>query len=118
MLQALPLGTDLLLQRQQENEYDSNAIQVLLEGFSAEGLFATEFEACLSCAIHDEASLSRGQWYASALTNPLHLGYIKAKNGPAAQILILDASGITQLRVKLTATETGQPAVEFTNERR
>ena len=114
VLSALPFSTPLLLRRQPSNEYDSNAVQVLLEGFTPDGAFAAEFDACLSLAIDDEAELSRGQWHKSALTNPLHLGYVKAKDGPAAQIAgIMDASGVTSLHAKLFATETGQPAAEF-----
>ena len=55
VLSALPFSTPLLLRRQPSNEYDSNAVQVLLEGFTPDGAFAAEFDACLSLAIDDEA---------------------------------------------------------------
>jgi HIRAN domain len=117
VMQQLPFETKLLLKREPENEYDSNAIRVLLPGFSANGIHKDLFESCFEQALPDEFEAGRGVWNRCQLTNPLHLGYVKAKDGPAAEIsALLDARGISEIEAKLSATETGQPAAHFTLE--
>jgi HIRAN domain len=114
VLQQLPFGTLLILRRQPDNEYDAAAIQVLLEGFSSAGPHAELYKSCLLEAIPDEQPAGRGCWNACQLTDPLHLGYVASKNGPAAEISsLLDAAGLSTIGAFLGATETGQPCTLF-----
>jgi hypothetical protein len=115
IIQSLPFGTPLVLQREPENPYDSSAIKVLLPGFSPEGLHSSLFQEALASAIPDHAELSKGQFYSGSLSDPFHLGYIGAKTGHAALLAkMMDENGAESLSATLSAGLTGQPIAEFT----
>jgi len=115
IIQSLPFGTPIVLQREPENPYDSSAIKVLLPGFSPEGPHSSLFQEALAGAIPDGAIPNRGQFYSEALSDPFHLGYIGAKTGHAAVIAkMMDKDGVASLPATLSANISGQPTAEFT----
>jgi hypothetical protein len=114
ILAELPFGAKLLLQRDPENLIYPNVVKVLLPDFTTEGPFASLLASLKSEAIPDHAELSCGQWYASQLTSPFHLGYISAKTGHATIMAeSMDGEGLKEVEGTLSALHTGNPAVEI-----
>jgi len=83
ILQLLPVGTKLVIIREPDNQYDSDAIKVLLPGFSADGPHAGMYSQCVDVVKEFENSQVPMKWGMEQLTDPLHLGYIanSAKTG-------------------------------------
>jgi hypothetical protein len=98
------------LQRQPENQYDVNAVQVLLPGFSKEGTHAHIWQQFANDALDDPDLQAR-------LQDPFFLGFVcnSEKTGgkmadPIAKIM--DDAGIMQIAAWLTFNAKGFPMVE------
>jgi hypothetical protein len=113
VMSRLPMGQELEVRRQPDNQYDSNACQVLLHGFNLQAL-PEIFGECLSDALPDDLPAGRNIWNLSALTDPLFLGFIAAKTGEATRLSgYLDERGQLSINGKLTLTLQGAPAIEL-----
>lgn len=101
-------GTELIVQRQPQNPYDPNAVQVLLGGFSKEGQYAALYEQ-----FYEDPNTDRDN-----LIDPLPLGYIcngEKTGGKKADMITeqMDPHGITALAGKLIFDAKGGPMVEL-----
>lgn len=76
VLNSLPVGTKLWLQREPDNAYDENAVKVLLPGFGPGGEHA-DLRAGLEAT---------GKWGEEMFTDPLHLAYVDSSKTGMAKI--------------------------------
>lgn len=117
VISVLPLGTKLFLYPEDDNEYDSNAVRVVVDmadypiiklPLLQTALLGTNFDACELC-----------------IQGPLKLGYLAAtgkataKGSPGNQGARLLAStmdnGFNGLEATLSAAPDGSPQVVITN---
>lgn len=112
ILVYLPLGTNLLLEPEPTNDYDSNAIKVTLDNDTiSDWIDSPNFPSTL-----DEALVNCG-YSVEVIDNlfePLHLGYIPKTHN--TQLLGLLSSG-PDWSATYTTLPDGKPAVriDFTN---
>lgn len=116
VVNLLPVGTKLILQREPLNPYDSNAIRVLLPGFSADGERADIFSVMKEALAARPNIGEESKWDEESLTNPFFLGYVanSEKTGGkfADQITeILDDTTETECAATLIFSMEGKPQV-------
>ena len=110
VVNLLPAGCPLILQRQPDNQYDINAVQVLLPGFSADGQHAHIFMQFKNDALDDEELLGR-------LQDPLFVGFVansEKTGGKKADLIAREMDGLGLLRVsaKLAFNPKGDATIE------
>lgn len=114
ILNLLPGGARLLLQREPDNPYDSAAVKVLLPGFGPGGEHVELYESFLVQAQADEfGSLP---WNKDSLTDPCHLGYVDSKKtGKAAEFSShMDGLQLSEHEATMSFDLSGKPTVEVT----
>lgn len=109
VINLLAGDTELLLERQPDNEYDPKAVKVMLYGFTAEGqhkdLFMRFKNDALSSPTDNQEELDR-------LQDPLWLGFVSAKTGHAAQIAdFMDENKAPSWPAKLMFGMKGEPMI-------
>jgi hypothetical protein len=125
----LAANTELLVRRQPDNPYDTNALQVLLEGFCEGGENEPAWEAVRQIKweelggdengegeLDEENQLVFGEYCETVLTDPLPLGYIcngEKTGGKKADMISpqMDAIEMTSVPGKLSFNEKGLPIV-------
>lgn len=110
IVNLLPAKTTLILQRQPENQYDVNAVQVLLPGFSAQGPLKHIYMQFKNDALDDEELLAR-------LQDPFFLGYVansEKTGGKKADLIAreMDAKELIWAKAWLTFNPRGNPEIE------
>lgn len=106
VVKMLGVKTTLTLQRQPDNPHDSNAVQVILQGFEQNGPHGKIWAEMVEEALGDPEHLGR-------LTNPLHLGYIDAKKTGMAAVIseVMDRLEVSAMQAELQFDEAGKPMV-------
>lgn len=103
VINMLAAGTPVVLMREPENEYDENAVKVVL------------FDFCEGGAHHDlrKLILDSGQYGEELFTNPLHLGYIDSKKTGMAKLFseAMVSEGMEAVEAKLEFSMDGKPQV-------
>lgn len=122
VLAALPLGTTVQLIPEPSNEYDRNAVRVVVDLHEV-GYKTAVLEAMLT---------GTGFTLAEVASQPLQLGYLAATGGKPAQggpgnveaLLMMSAlemdaeTALPPFQGKLSCLPDGRPSVEITNEPR
>lgn len=108
LLQLLPVGTRLLVRREPQNEYDANALQVILpvDGELTDlALEATDK--------WDEVLGGYGYSVVAICSEPeWHLGYVP-KEYARELAPQFDAAGAREVPARLAVSATGLPRVQF-----
>lgn len=123
----LAANTELLVQRQPDNPYDTNALQVLLVGFCEGGQNEAAWEASKQAKWEELGGSEDGEgeiedmeqfndYCATTLTDPLPLGYIcngEKTGGKKANMISpqMDAVGMVSVPGRLSFDERGGPIV-------
>lgn len=113
LLECLPLGTALWLRAEPTNQFDENAIRVMMTGsvVPREGPHHEALEARLPDEGFDLAEI--------CARDEIHLGYIPKEVARAlrqGRVLDLWAEGAEPHLVRLALTLDGKPAVRWTND--
>lgn len=109
VINMLPTGADLELRRQSDNEYDANAVQVFLHGFSREPTSAHAALYETLAAGQEDLFLQEAGW-----VDPLPLGYICSKKSGMAKLFAqaMDEAGRASVCANLSFDMAGKPQVE------
>lgn len=108
VINMLPSGADLELRRQPDNEYDANAVQVFLHGFSRDPASAHSSLYEVLAGDQEELFLAEAGWI-----DPLPLGYVDSKKTGMAKLFseVMDEAQLSSVTGTLKFTMDGKPLV-------
>jgi len=113
LLSELPSGAILTIEREPDNQYDSEACRVVIYDLSL--TYPEIFDHLVEQAVPDDEEKMKGQWYKRDVAfDPLHLGYVGAKTGHAAALTaLMKERGVASIFAQLAFDLQGKPEVIF-----